>query len=70
MDFQVEEEEIAWNDYQGLDVSGKWVMILRGVPGAQDASSPYVNYSEDRGKALLASDQGALGVIFVSGILF
>jgi hypothetical protein len=29
-----------------------------------------VNYSEDRGKALLASDLGALGVIFVSGISF
>jgi hypothetical protein len=68
--FQVEEEEIAWNDYQGVDVSGKWVMLFRGVPGAQDPSSPYVNYSEDRGKALLASDQGAAGVIFVSGSSF
>jgi hypothetical protein len=68
--FQVEEEENAWDDYQGLEVSGKWVLIFRGVPGAQDPSSPYVNYSEDRGKALLASDQGALGVIFVSGTSF
>ena len=68
--FQIEEEEIAWNDYQDVDVSGKWVMLFRGVPGDQDASSPYVNYSEDRGKALLASDQGAAGVIFVSGTSF
>jgi len=68
--FQIEEEEIEWDDYQDVEVSGKWVMLFRGVPGAQDGSSPYVNYSEDRGKALLASDQGAAGVIFVSGTSF
>jgi len=65
--FQIGEEELKWDDYASVDVAGKWVMILRGVPGAQEATSPYVNYSEDRGKALLASDQGAAGVIFVSG---
>jgi len=65
--FQIDEEEIQWNDYASMDVAGKWVMILRGVPGAQEATSPFVNYSEDRGKALLASDQGAAGVIFISG---
>lgn len=68
--FQVDEEETQWNDYETVDVKGKWVMILRGVPGKQDPSSPYVNYSEDRGKALLASDHGAAGVIFISGMSF
>ena len=68
--FQIDEEELKWDDYASVDVAGKWVMILRGVPGAQEATSPYVNYSEDRGKALLASDQGAAGVIFVSGSSF
>jgi hypothetical protein len=69
--FQVEDPPAAdWDDYKDVDVSGKWVMLLRGVPGPQDGSSPYVNYSEDRGKALLASDLGALGVIFVSGVSF
>jgi hypothetical protein len=68
--FQVNEEELQWDDYASLNVEGCWVMILRGVPGAQEASSPYVNYSEDRGKALLASDMGAAGVIFLSGSSF
>jgi len=70
--FQVEDNPPAadWNDYEDVDVSGKWVMLLRGVPGPQDGKSPYVNYSEDRSKALLASDQGAAGVIFVSGAAF
>lgn len=65
--FQIDEEEIKWDDYASLSVEGKWLLLLRGVPGAQESSSPYVNYSEDRGKALLASDLGAAGVIFVSG---
>lgn len=68
--FQVDEGEIQWDDYAQVDVEGKWVLILRGVPGTQEATSPYVNYSEDRGKALLASDEGAAGVIFVSGSSF
>ena len=68
--FQVDEEKAKWDDYAAVDVSGRWVMILRGVPGKQEPSSPFVNYSEDRGKALLASDQGAAGVIFVSGTSF
>jgi aminopeptidase YwaD len=65
---QVDQDSLHWNDYADIDVNGKWVMILRGVPGAQEASSPFTNFSEDRGKALVASDMGASGVIFVSGM--
>lgn len=68
--FQIDAPELSWNDYSQVDVAGKWVMLLRGVPGQQEASSPYINYSEDRGKALTAADQGAAGVIFVSGVSF
>ena len=56
--FWIEQEEMQWDDYSGMNVDGKWVMILRGVPGKQEASSPYMNYSEDRAKALHAADQG------------
>ncbi len=68
--FQIDSEELRWDDYGSTDVTGKWVMLFRGVPGEQEASSPYVNHSEDRGKALLAADQGAAGVILVSGTSF
>lgn len=68
--FRVEEDDLIWDDYKAIDQKGKWVMILRGVPGKQEPSSPFVNYSEDRGKALQAFDQGATGVILVSGELF
>jgi hypothetical protein len=68
--FQIDEAELKWDDYASLNPEGKWVMILRGVPGEQVTSSPYMNYSEDRAKALIASDHGAAGVIFVSGSSF
>jgi hypothetical protein len=68
--FQIEEGDTRWDDYASVDVNGKWVMLLRGVPGAQEADSPYINYSEDRGKALIANDMGAAGVILVSGQSF
>jgi len=68
--FHINSDSLAWDDYGIVDVKGKWVMILRGVPGDQEATSPYFNYSEDRSKALFASDQGAAGVILVSGSNF
>lgn len=68
--FQVKDDKTEWDDYQSIDQSGRWLMILRGVPGKQDASSPFINYSEDRGKALQAADLGAAGVILVSGGTF
>ncbi len=54
------------NDYEDMDAEGKWVMLLRGVPGSADSAS-LINYSEDRSKALLAHDMGASGVVLVSG---
>lgn len=30
--FDVKTDSISWNDYSGLDVTGKWVMVLRGDP--------------------------------------
>ena len=65
--FQIDRDTLRWNDYGPVDVTGQLVMLLRGAPGGGNASSPYINYSKDRGKALLAADQGAAGVILVSG---
>ncbi len=65
--FSVNQDELKYDDYRSVDPTGKWVMMLRGVPGKQEPSSPFINYSDDRDKALQASDLGAAGVILVSG---
>jgi aminopeptidase YwaD len=65
--FNINSDSLKWNDYDGIDVKGKWVMILRADPEAENTKSPYLRYSPDRDKALLAKDMGAAGVLLVSG---
>ncbi len=65
--FNISNDSLKWNDYKGIDVKGKWVMILRADPEAENTKSPYLPYSGDRDKALLAKDMGAAGVLLVSG---
>lgn len=68
--FNINNDSIKWNDYNGVDVKGKWVMILRGEPEIENNKSPYITFSADRDKALLAKDMGASGVLMVSGPVF
>jgi len=68
--FEINQTDLKWNDYAGHNVSGKWVMVLRGNPLPDQSSSIYDNYSNDRDKAMVARDNGASGIIFISGPLF
>lgn len=68
--FNIEQGESSWNDYSNIDVKNKWVLILRGEPENTEVSLPFSMYSGLRSKAIEAKDQGAAGVIFVSGKLF
>ena len=56
-----------WNDYKAVDISKKWVMLLRGDPDWNNPASEFAAYSDDRDKAMLAMDKGAAGVLLVSG---
>jgi aminopeptidase YwaD len=68
--FEINTDSLTWNDYMGLDVSGRWVMILRGDPEIEKQESRFINFGDDRDKVILARDKGAAGVIFVSGKKF
>ncbi len=68
--FNINIDSLKWDDYNGIDVKGKWVMILRGDPEPDNNRSPYMTYSSDRDKALVAKDMGATGVLMVSGSAF
>jgi len=67
--FNINGDTLKWNDYEGVDVKGKWVMILRGDPEPENNKSPFISFSADRDKALMAKDMGAAGVLMVSGPL-
>ena len=68
--FNINNDSLKWNDYEGIDVKDKWVMILRADPETEKSDSPFIPFSADRGKALLAKDMGAAGVLFVSGTAY
>lgn len=65
--FNIETDSLTWRDYDALDVSGRWVMILREAPDGGAASSGFEPYTALRKKVAVAKDRGAVGVLFVSG---
>jgi aminopeptidase YwaD len=67
---QVDKDTLQWNDYEGVGVSGKWVLVLQGDPDLDNAQSPYLEFSTERSKALMATDNNAAGLILVAGKKF
>ncbi len=65
---ELDHDSVKWNDYQNLDIEGKWVMILRADPEPDNDSSLFISYGGDREKVLTARDKKAAGILFVSGV--
>jgi aminopeptidase YwaD len=63
----IETDELKHNDYEGLDVKGKWVLVLKGDPEPDSNESAYIPYADARSKALYARDQGAAGLLLLGG---
>ena len=64
--FDIKNDSLVWNDYENLNLNNKWVMILRGSPDNDNPHGNYSEYSSLRKKAIIAKDNDAAGVIFVS----
>jgi len=60
-------DSISWRDYEGMDVAGKWVMILFGYPEVKIQQGEFEKLSPIHRKILAAKDKGCAGVLFVSG---
>ncbi|TNE95527.1 MAG: M20/M25/M40 family metallo-hydrolase [Deltaproteobacteria bacterium] len=63
--------KITYDDYQGLDVEGKIVVLMTGDPGVGNAQSPfrdpdYINYRTLIYKLKNAEQKGAVGVIILN----
>ncbi len=67
---EIEHDSLQWNDYQDIDPTGKWVLVLRGDPEPDNDESLFISYGGDRDKAILARDKEAAGIIFVNGPQF
>lgn len=68
--FNINNDSLQWNDYEKIDVKGKWVLILRGDPEPQKSVSGFIPFNSDRDKVLAAKDMGASGALLVSGPIF
>ncbi len=67
---EVKKNELEWNDYKNIDVSGKWVLIVRGGPDNIVDHKRFLQYSIDRLKIKKAISKGAKGVILVNSPFF
>lgn len=68
--FSIDLDSLKWNDYQRIDVAGKWVLVLRADPETDKPVSLFLPFTSDRAKAIAAKDKGAAGVLLVSGPIY
>lgn len=66
--------ELGYDDYDGLDVKGKIVMVVRHEPGEKDPESPFLGvvnteHGLTRRKILKAQERGAAGVLLAPHVL-
>ena len=67
----VDHRDFKFDNYTGLDVSGKIVILLEGGPTVKEGEEDYFSGSiSHRSKILSAKDRGAIGVILVAGEAF
>lgn len=59
--------EIDYDDYAGIDVRGKVVLVLRWSPEGDDPTSRFARYLSERYKVATARAKGARGILFASG---
>lgn len=64
--FDLHQDTLQWNDYEDMDVEGKWVMLFRADPEPDNSESVFIPFSDIRSKILTAKDNGAAGVLLIT----
>lgn len=64
--FDIGTDSLKWSDYKGIDVTGKWVMVLRADPDLDNSDSKFIPYSDVRSKVLTAKDHKASGLLLIT----
>jgi hypothetical protein len=65
--FDIQSDSLKWNDFENVDVQGRWILILKGDPEISESESKFVPYSDVRTKVLTAIDHGVSGIILTGG---
>ncbi|AFH49589.1 Putative aminopeptidase [Ignavibacterium album JCM 16511] len=64
--FGISSKENNYDDYEGIDVKNKIVIVFRNHPDVNTPHSPLEQFAGLRYKATVARDKGAAGIIFVN----
>ena len=64
--FSINQDSLIWNDYKNIKVQNKWVMVMRHSPERGNPHSVYAPHSDLHKKMMVARDQGAAGIIYIS----
>ncbi|MBT8378126.1 MAG: M28 family peptidase [Ignavibacteria bacterium] len=64
--FGISASDLDYDDYEGIDVTGKVIIVMRNTPESDVPHSEFDAYSPLRKKASVARDKGAIGIIFVN----
>ncbi len=62
-------KDLGYDDYEGLDVKDKVVLVLRYGPDGDDEKSPFSPFAALRFKAAAAREKGAKAMLVVAGPL-
>jgi aminopeptidase YwaD len=62
-------KDLGYDDYQGLDVKDKVVLVLRYSPDGDDEKSPFSPFAALRFKAAAAHEKGARAILVAAGPL-
>jgi len=55
--------DLGYDDYEGLDVDGKFVLCFRGTPDRENKA--FTEHDQHRHRMKTVSDRGALGLIYI-----
>ena len=66
--YGISQPDLKYDDYRGLDVRGKVVIVLRHTPDQND-DGPFAPYSQLTYKTMTAREKGAAAVLLVTGPL-
>jgi len=64
--FGISASDLNYDDYEGIDVKDKIVVVFRNTPEPSVPHSEFDAYSPLRKKAAVARDKGAVGIIFIN----
>ncbi|MFA5805943.1 MAG: M28 family peptidase [Melioribacteraceae bacterium] len=59
--------KLNYDDYEGIDVKGKTVVVMRYHPEHDSSRSEFDKYASFRNKATVAKEKGAAAIILVNG---